>query len=643
MSRQTLYILAASLFLFALVPTLPGAAAQASSSLTGNVCYQDPYYGYDPAGSAACGRGVPQATLTLSRAPVAGVSQTSTTSTATADDAGRYTFSNLVDGDYTLAASHAGFATASVAVKIQGATKQDLSIVPQEVTVTGFVKDADGKGIKARVGVCCGQSGEYVQVTSAADGSYTAKLLAGYRNFNIGDAPGFVDHYEERFVDGSAADFVLERVPPQDATLRGTVRDQDGNPLGGLRVDVYNSYEVYPMDDCINCGKSMPAPYYYYGNNHTVTAADGTYLIHVYGGSAVEVTVNQEGYASTRARVEVAKDATVTKDLTVKKFPAKTAHIEGRVVDADTGKPIPYVSVNTNHPEYGIYECSDQGGATATKMVAPGGSSPDYYPNPGCAIKLGADGTFTADLTPGYTILNVWVDSWRMCSESSDADGSYSRTCGPEYFGFSQVYVLKADATTNLEIRVQSRGAPDAVLQGYLLNGTNGVVGAHISVYSEQNGGSGYAKTDGDGSFKMRLRSGYHRVSVNVDGYLPWEGVLMVKPGDNRFDVELTKGDAAGYCCYGITFAEGDAKMTGGGPAMGSPGMASSGTSTSTVGARDNGAATGTSYEDLGGGLGPYKPGAASTGSVKSPAGGLMAVMAGLAVVLALSRRKPVA
>lgn len=453
------------------------------------------------------------------------------------------------------------------------------------------------------------------------------------------------------------------RPEPTDAVLQGRVLDQSGKPVSGAQVSAYNYGPVYYAEDGSSGSGSSDDPAVsrapYYGGNNTMTDADGRFSMGVYSGEN-QLSVWHDGYASRSVSVKVGSGQTVTQDVEVQKFPEKTARIEGRVTDAKTGRGLPFISISVSSPWYGVYECSmeegsDSGSGGGTEpMPAEAEKSmiaPDYYR--GCAITTHSDGSFEGLVTPGYSIVSVYYDSWRACYGNTDADGSSSRTCGPEYFSFSRTLTLAANETTRLDIKLQSHKAPDAVVSGYLLDAESGetIPGAQISFHNQETYGSGYATTDGDGSYRLRLRAGYHSVSVWAPGHLPWEGILVVPAGDSDFDVKLTPGEPSygGGCCWAYAM---DSKSSAGvaegaavpPTAMGAPG--GNAAQTSDDDADGNAQAL---YQDLGGGLGPYDAAerseqlddSATEDSNGAPGLGLVATLAALgAVALVLMRRR---
>ncbi len=642
------------------------AAGQLGSSpLSGQVCAV-PDYGYpaplsDASGAKeSCeGQALPGASVHLTKAGLQGTPVGAVDQTATTDDNGVYSFASLEDGTYHVAVSRTGFSPQETDVEVAGAAQASFMLEAVEVEASGTVLDDGGDPVpKAEVRFCCpAYEGEKVAV-AGADGSFQVRLKANWYSLTV-RAPGFQDLYEYRLVDGAEPlAFTLQPVPPQDATVRGTVRDQDGDGVAGVRVWVY-SYgpccEVYPASDASGASGAYYSPPYYGGENWTDTDAQGRYEIHIYSGS-VSLRTEKEGYATAYRNFEVAKGETVVQDVEILKFPDKTAHVTGRVVDAATGEPVGFVSVNLRSPQYGIYECSQEAGngsAGSSGTADRGGATiiaPEPYPVPGysgCAITVSGDGSFEGDVTPGYAILQVWHDHWRTCTETTDADGDYRRECGPEYLGFSRTLVLPADATTDIVVELERRAEPDAVVSGYLVDAETGkaVPQAQISFSNQDNYGWGSASTDQDGSYRIRLRSGYHMVSVWAEGFLPWEGVLQVPAGEETpFDVSLTPGqEAYGFCCpvyRGYAEDSGVAHAATGAPAP---------TATMAPETADTGDSGDATYEDLNGGLGPYNAAerarelSESTrddGGNGAPGIGILALLGVLAIAALAARRR---
>jgi MYXO-CTERM domain-containing protein len=659
-------------FVFASSALLVGPVAGqsgSSGSLTGTICGgAQIYYIQAPPQGSECSysQGLPGATVYLTQpGPVPGVSVGGFNRSATSDSNGYYSFSNVPAGDYAVKAVRTGFDAKSASLTVaSGSNHRDLLLEARNVTISGTVSNAaNGQALSgAEVRLCCpGSSGE-LKATSGSDGRFSLDAKAGWHSLSV-RRPGFQERYDYALYDGAApVNLALEAMPPQDAALHGVVRDHNGNPVAGATVTVSNYGGCcYPMPLAADGQASSPPsdsassrPYVYHGSNWTTTDAQGAYRIHVYSGEN-SVSVQKEGFAPISTTVRVASGEDAERDLTVKKYPEKTARIEGRITDAKSGAAVRFVQVSVQSPEFGLHECSvesGQGGGSSGSAGAtePGMAKPAIAPYPGdsgCAITVHPDGRFEGVVTPGYAIVQVYYESWRACSETHDADGSSSRTCGPEYNSWSRSLVLPDNATTTVNAALRQRPAPDAVVSGYLIDAETGqaIPGAQISFSNEDTYGYGWATTDKDGSYSLRLRSGYHQVYAHAEGHLRWQGVLDVKKGDNPFDVELVPGfeSYGGYCCY--AYAEDSAKGVGvaeGAPGAAPPSAPSSGSRLQRAGT-SSGDAT---YEDLGGGLGPYnaadrKRALSESGEdagIPAPAAALLAL--GLVALAALRRRR---
>ncbi len=673
---------------FAASPLFVGSASAqsgSSGSLAGLVCLSSPsiaggYSNTTEAMSCSYWQGLPDATVTLTPSGSLPVVGSLEERSATSDGNGFYSFQELTPGQYAFEVVRAGFKTATGTLTVESGSHRDFLLGGEAVQAASRVLDPDGKPVaKAAVNLCCDETGQRSASTDG-DGRFSQTVTAGYWSIDV-QASGFQGQSQYVLVDGSALpDIRLERIPPQDARVAGRVVDQDGNPVPDARVSLYSYGNCcYAYDGAASSPEMSYRPSYS-GENVTFTGADGRFSMGAYAGSN-GFTVTKDGYASHSRTIEVASGKTASADVELLKYPEKTAKVVGKVVDARTGKGLANAYVNLQSPQYGIYECSQPessgsgssgsdsdsdtdsgspasgpGSATYTATASKGIAYPGDYYDPGCAIKVRSDGSFEGLVSPGYAIVSVWIDNYASCAESTDADGSFTRTCGPEYYSWSSSRMLPADATTTFDVKVRSRPAPDAEVSGYVVDAEThkAIPGATISFSNQDTYGYGTATADGDGSYRLRLRSGYHSVSVWAEGHLRWEGVLDVAKGDSDFDVEVQPGtESYGYCCPmpyamagGVGYAE-DASVKSSGP------MTASATSTgsSMAAPQAAGAADGSGsgnqaeqYQDLGGGLGPYDPAKRAgeledSGSNGVPGVGLLAVLAALGAVLVMRRR----
>ncbi len=605
---------------FATLSYLPTGQGQPlpDGTLSGMVC-QDTY--------GECWEGIPDATIKLHKAgSVAALDENHETTT---DGTGHYSFSAL-DGEYQVTVTRSGFEALETTVTVDGDEVEDFGLTALRVNFSGTIAGPDGTPVSARIDAW-GQQ-DWFEAKSDKNGAFQAEALAGFYEIHV-RASGYAIYEERLLIDGEALAIELEAAPPADSFLQGTVRDQDGTPVPDAMVYVYQWNQ-------------------YGGEQYAETGPDGAYSFEVYEGD-LSLQVEKEGHRGRYDHLWIEKGDTVTHDVELLKYPEKTAKLVGRLIDRATGDPLRYASISVQNPEYGIWECSDyQGGQgdhdSSEPRPMPTEESPSMsvaprpYYDPGCSITIHEDGTFSGMVTPGYTIITVWYDHYRTCSESSSSDGSYTRTCGQDYLGWAGTFTL-TEGETKITVAMKPRASPDAIVSGYIVDGETGkaIPGARISFNNEEKYGWGDAGTDGDGSYKVRLHGGYQRVSVWAEGYLPWQGVLDVPAGGNvDLDVVLTPGDGGyGHCCYayaheGVAYADGDVEASGG-P---SPPPASGGQSS-------QGSTGGSDFEDLGGNLGPYDPEKraaqlkeAEEKSKDSPGVGLL--LLGALALLAYARRR---
>ncbi|HEX2066945.1 MAG TPA: carboxypeptidase-like regulatory domain-containing protein, partial [Candidatus Thermoplasmatota archaeon] len=514
---------------------------------------------------------------------------------------------------------------------------RDGARLQADVAVAGTVHDAAGSPIAgASVEACCSASGNGRAVTDKG-GAFELKTAAGERTFTV-SRDGLFLLSEQRFVDGSApVALVVPPAPRPDATLRGTVKDQHGAPVAGLTVEVYSH--------CCPSGEPMPAAKegadslsyirpHPGSHNRTVTDAAGRYTLGVLGGG-LSVNAHREGYSGYSNYLEVKAGETKTLDIQLMKHPAKSARVEGRVVDGATGQGLRYASIIVQSPAYGIYECSMEAGDTTrdtargTAEPVEGGDGVASSPKPmppqerRCALTIAADGTFSGQVTPGYAIVQVHYNSYRACPPSED--GNY-RPCAPEYYSWSRSLQLAADQTTTLEVELRQRPAPDAVVSGYLLDDATGkpIAGGQVTFGHQDGHGWGHATTDKDGSYRIKIRSGPLEVSAYAEGHLHWVGVLEAARGETPLDIRLVPGgESHGPCCYayGREVAVSAAMAPSNGKA------AQSAESSADFDAQGSAPA----FEDLKGGLGPYDAAARARTldeSRASPAAGLLLLVA---------------
>lgn len=545
------------------MPPQPPAATLAGmvcSQMWGGSGHSDPY--------SCNGPGVPGATVRLTMEGTEQAPQAT-------DDWGNFAFHGLKEGKAVLTVERQGFQPGSASVYVAGYTNHNVNLAGDKVRLWGQVRDEAGSGIAdAQVHACCSDMPSPLVVGS--DGRFDGIVPAGVYTLDV-YADGYRGVHPEAVVDGTrAVNVTLHAMPPRDAVLEGTVTDQHGKPAAGLVVAAEPAWQDMGREChagqrfAPDCARPDPLP-----GNRTETDAAGRYRLALHAGP-VSVRIESLDFAPYHADVDVPAGGAVH-DLTVTRFAARDAHLAGRVTNGANGHAVASYTIEAHHPELGRNECSVRESAMTQKpvpeprMVDPyghGGYGPGGYGygghgyggygeqgGYGCRIRVFPDGTFDGFVTPGYTTIRVRAE--QACTETRDADGTFRRDCGPEFLPFVETRALAGNATTEILIGLTPRPAADAIVSGYLVDSTTGkaVPGGQISFDNEGLPGSGYARTDADGSYRIRLRSGYHTVSVSVPGYFDWHGTVSVATGETPFDAHLTPGQSSGGCrdcgCYG--------------------------------------------------------------------------------------------
>lgn len=589
-----LTLVAAAILVAGLIAAPLSVEAQSSYDYSGFVCANHDYGDCE-------GHGLAGAELLLEKDGVLGVGDVE--KSATADDGGHFYFDGLSEGEYTLTISRAGFEAYEASVSISSSLKENHILQGMSVEQAGTVI---GEGPVARASVYF-YGDDYYKGQTNDDGEFLMQITAGYYQVEV-QHESYRQYYSYQLLDGSDIQVDLESVPGRDILLSGTITDQDGSPVAGAQVNLdqccdYHYHEAYASADYDEGYEHGYAEediaYYdpYYGNyQYTETDESGAFSFYVYEGY-YSINAWKDGYARGWFEGEADGD-TETTSLVMEKFPDKTAVIKGQVTDTN-GKGLGPVSISVSNEKYGQYECST--------------TEADYEPDYewGCKIIVNSDGTFEGTVMPGYSIIHVYFDHWRSCTESHNGDGSYSRNCGPDYYQVSRVADLQPDSETEFKFQLQQRPGADAVVQGYILNDEGETVADGQINFNRVDGyGYAWAEMNQYGSYSLALQSGYYSVSVYADGYFRWEGNLMIAADSTTdFDVVLTEGQSSyGYCCY--AYAE-DAALDYADTAESRPtasGESHASDGDDSIGDFNEGSNSGSGSEDFEnlGGLGPY-------------------------------------
>lgn len=638
-------------FLIALALVVPAPLASAQESpgaIEGIVCAP----GWE---ADACQYGLDQAMITVECPGTLGTGIGSSDATTKSDGDGYFRLEVDCEGPYDVTIDRLGFESQSVVAE-SGDFLQimlDGALVEQSFEVYG------PEGPMAGVWLYMSSqdaSSEYHEAVTDDQGRAVLQLHSGWYGIEI-DNGGRVS-YEERLLDGQERQsFKTREAPVRDAILEGTVRNQDGDPVEGAQVYVYQYSDCYYAYDTMEAepahdGDSVSSSPAYYdpycddgrGNGNQMTGPDGQFRFEVYEGYA-ELNVWKEDHRSVYRSVEIRAGETTQEDVELVAFPERSVQISGRIVGED-GETLPYANLWADQVEWGTYACSvnerdaepsPEDSAESSMIVEPG-----RYGG-GCDIIVDSKGNFEGTIRPGYQILRIGHDDWRDCQTTQNQDGSMTQQCGARYLSLTQVYEFEPNSQVDLgTLRLPARQEASSILQGWAYDREMGpeegtLAGVQIHVNSLEGYGWGSAQTDRDGSFQMRVIPGWQEVSVYADGYLRYQTTLEIEDGETvRVDLPLKEGeDQYGYCCYAyaedIAYESADGGARDEGPSGQSQSDAAHQPEFTNPTSGDPG------YADLGGGLGAYRPAAEDKGA---PSLGILAVGLGLVGLVALRRRQ---
>jgi hypothetical protein len=573
----------------------------------------------------------------------------------------------------TVTASGHDEANASVVVASMGAV-QDFTLAHHGSVVRGHVRDAKAGAAVGNATVSA--SGPYqdcktspcplgAEGGSAMPAYYrppTSTLTRGDGSYAIGVERGGVslqvtqDGYRDGYASVDASedatqDFALEKVPPKNAVLQGTVTDaKTGEPIADAWVSAWPAYPPYPCRPEAPCladstapsgAEGMPAPPpdgCCYEGNSTQTDAQGRFRMAMYPGNYT-LSVGAPDHAQHQEPVRIGDGATVSVDVALEPIPSDSVVLRGKVTDGKTGGPVPGAWVSVENQQWGHYNSTpvDEHGNFQLR-TKPGWTlvwvRADQSVVYAQAVSAGGSGSAgggsTTTAQPGFA-----------CPEGTDCaaqpTGAEGDACAPNctpgpaatpirqpdqpqpgksYYTWVRAASFADGQTVDLQVKLDPKWGAGVEIKGYVVNASaaKAIPGAYVSVRNEDTGDWGYATTDKDGSFLILGRPGRHVVEAGAEGY--FRNALAIDVGDKgvRVDVKLQPGAPQGYCC--VAYAEAGMAKGARAPANegapqspGGTGGASAGAGAPGAVAQDLarlGAGGPATYPSAGGGLGPY-------------------------------------
>lgn len=256
------------------------------------------------------------------------------TLTATTDATGSYRFANLPTGAYNMLVTRTGFVQqqrSGLTVREGSTVQADFSLLVRTADlaiVQGTVSDAAGRRIagalvKLSRGVSAGQSD-----TTDANGIYQIPSVVPDTYDVQATASGFTTGLRAGVAVGAAqtvtVNFQLSGASTSGGTLEGTVRDTNGDPVPGARVET-------------TAGPNI--------GRFAVTDASGFYRITGLAAGSYSVRTTATGFTALTRQTTLTAGQTTTLDLTLTASTGGTnGAISGTVTQAGGG-PVDAVTV----------------------------------------------------------------------------------------------------------------------------------------------------------------------------------------------------------------------------------------------------------------------------------------------------------
>lgn len=592
---------------------------------------------------------------------------------ATTDANGKYSVGSLVSGTYKVSAAHACCDKQSIPVEITGTdptVQQNFRLTPPAGSpagadarvLKGVARDDAGAALAGVVvevynyAYNAGSDGayyfrepnqKYFTATTAADGTYSFSVAVGSVSLTA-KKDGFDRlHANFEMKDNRTLDLPMRKSEAQSVTIQGTIKSDQGGAAPNAWVSVGPNYDCgYGDGREIACAQSVQDPggtqqgdvwFYYeaqYGQyNSTQADANGKYSLRVAPGM-YRVSAWAENHRGADATVTAKSGETKTVDLTLQRIPDDTVRLQGNILDAATGKGIPYASLNVENQQWGSYH------GAMTKE----------------------DGSFELMVKPGYLIVTARADRfyYSPCGGSSEprimpaedqpasesakpsppdhCDGSHERAS--EYYPVSLTFTVAEKEEKAFDAKLQARPAPDATFYGYVVNASSekAVPNARVSFFNEFTRDWGEAVTDENGGYKIRVHAGYYSIRASADHFYDAAVNAQIGGGKTeRLDVFVTPGEKSYGCCYmygGYGYRGEMSVASSGAKSSGGPPMPMTTSPPSDSGA--DGASGQAVYQgESDSGLGEYRPYSGAKGTSPGAVGPIvLALLAGLAIVL---------
>jgi hypothetical protein len=324
-------------------------------------------------------------------------------------------------------------------------------------------------------------------------------------------------HYEARVFprpNGASWAQILLR-GPKDSIVSGVVSDAaTGEPIGNATVVLTPfccAVSARPVAMMLPDNRSGPGPMMNSSEgpfsvpveplnesdtSQTVqTDAQGHYAIPAWaGGYSMEFGAPRYDLEWVSS-VNLTSGRVTTVDHALTLFPADDAVIEGTVVDAATGVPVPYAQVSAQNTEWSVYNWSQTDSSGAFRVVTAPGTvqiriTAFHEPTPPCAAPTGGEPACGVPPSPPHTYY-TWIET-----------------------------VHAGAGSTTILARVAARPDPTSILEGYVVDQATGKPLPHVSVSISNEDLAQWAngETDGNGSYRILTYPGHLVVSAYLNG-----------------------------------------------------------------------------------------------------------------------------
>lgn len=455
--------------------------------------------------------------------------------------------------------------------------------------------------------------------TTGPNGSYKVNVSRGHVQLSIDD-PAYQRLHATFEIQGNLTlDLEMRPVDGELATLSGQVTDTQGQPIADASLNVRPVQQHHCDGDVCYAHETARASE---GGDHetvvhadgeaieiryeprdrryanTQTGEDGTYSVRVPAGDYV-VRAWARDHVEAEDEVTLREGEHATLDLALTAIPPSSVTVEGQIVDADTGEPIPYADVMVENDRWGDWNHA----------------------------RTDEDGRFSVRTKPGYILVTAraertyWVpcqapDAPTASTEGDEIASHPARRCDGRqerehgYLSRVATFSPAAGETVQADASLKRAPAPDATFSGWVINASSeeGIPNATVGFHNELTNEWGRAETDANGSFTIDVRAGYYTIRVHHPEHLSTAMNAEIASGEaQRITLEVPPGQPArGGCC--IAYAE-PARDTAasmdadGGGASDETGNAPTASGASGSQAAPEGREV---FEGSGGGLGPY-------------------------------------